>query len=195
MNPEAATPAGNPKYKCRDHGLEGCTSTVQQNRLDPLVLQWLRHLTRTPEAMAESRAAAIEWSDQRWKAARAQGRHLAASGPHATPSAYDALLQLEFEAALIDPVRLAQALAEDWDLLDNTQRRARLRSLVQAFVADNTYVTPVLGIHTAWAPRCASLAARHSSVASSASCHTNRNTPPNQPHPGNSCSPFRKPQI
>jgi DNA invertase Pin-like site-specific DNA recombinase len=149
MTPELARPPAKPKYRCRRHWVEGRGSTVGQDRLDPLVLQWLQHISQAPQAIMDCRAQASDWAEQRWQAARSQARELAAGGA-ASPQAYEALQVIEAQAAPVDPPRLAQALVEDWPFLDNSQRRARLRNLVVALVADNTYATPVLEISTTW---------------------------------------------
>jgi DNA invertase Pin-like site-specific DNA recombinase len=150
MKPEFAAPPAKPKYRCRHHRVEGRNSTVGQDRLDPLVLQWLKHISQTPQAISECRAQAIDWSEQRWVAARTRARQLASSGSDEARSAYDVVLNIETQAAPIDPPRVAHALVEDWPLLDTDQRRGRLKTLVAGFIADNTYMTPVLEIHTTW---------------------------------------------
>jgi hypothetical protein len=150
MAPEFARPPAKSKYRCRHHWADGRGSTVGQDRLDPLVLQWLHHISQTPQTIADCRAQARVWAEQRWLAARAQAREIAATGAAASSDAYQSLATIESQSAPIDPPRLAEALVEDWPFLDNDQRRARLRNLAVAFVADNTYATPVLEIHTTW---------------------------------------------
>jgi hypothetical protein len=150
MTPETATPPGKPKYRCRAHGMLGKSSTVNQDRIDPLVHQWLTSLASDPNVMARARAASSRWADEQWVESRRLAADLANGASSASPDLAQNIAAAQTNSARVDPVRLAEGLLADWGVLNNPQRQDRLRALVHGFTADNTYTTPVLAVLTTW---------------------------------------------
>ena len=139
------------KYRCRQHpaGMPG--GSVVQHRLEPLVHDWVTNLAQNPTAGAAARHHSRAFADAQWSRTRALQRDLTTAAPEAD---CDALEQAR-RAALAqsrwrDPVELAQALAEDWDLLTVPRRRQRLRDLVGRIVVHNQYSAPFIVLNTVW---------------------------------------------
>ncbi|MFW3171151.1 recombinase family protein [Geodermatophilus sp. CPCC 206100] len=139
------------RYQCLKHPPGQRGKSILRARLDGMLYTWLT-------ALAYGHHVGRQADLQAWDRAQAQARRASAVREEVTrttdveqrASLLQDLDQLRAPDTTPFPSVTAAALLEDWDVLENVARRARLRALIRRVTARSLRATPVLTICTTW---------------------------------------------